>query len=228
MLSDTPKNKPFTMINDNKSFSTPVAHSTTWDPRSPLQNRTPINLIDPCVEDPSLVSLESSCSLKSNNSTLTPEIDFSVYNPLIDPRSPVYNGNRTPIQHAQLVTSSSTKKEKKKNSIIQTTEVEIPKEIIQKVEEPPKNHEIVIKKEEEQDTNNENEVVFVKNKWIKMDKKLKIKSGEEILIPDKTFKNILGEGLKLKEVNNNLPKKVGIIQKPIKRHIAFHEKTNII
>jgi len=49
-----------------------------WDPRSPLGNRTPINLIEP------------------THSPITGPIIVNNSNPL-DPRSPLLDGNRTPI-----------------------------------------------------------------------------------------------------------------------------------
>jgi len=84
MLTDTPKtNKP-----EDPQY-TPMDDHPPWDPRSPMQNRTPINTVDPILPDESLISLDPSASKN------TPQCE--PYNPVLDPRSPLYVGNRTPI-----------------------------------------------------------------------------------------------------------------------------------
>jgi len=84
MLTDTPKTtKP-------EDQCTPIDEVyPPWDPRSPMQNRTPLNTVDP-APDESLISLDPSAA-KNTPQSCEP------YNPVIDPRSPLYAGNRTPV-----------------------------------------------------------------------------------------------------------------------------------
>jgi len=84
-MTDTPKQLKTNSVDDH---STPIDNAACpWDPRSPLQNRTPID------HDDTQVSLDAT----DNSTPQTAE----AYNPLLDPRSPLYGGARTPVQCPQ-------------------------------------------------------------------------------------------------------------------------------
>eukprot|EP01124_Arcella_intermedia_P030337 TRINITY_DN661_c0_g1_i1.p1 TRINITY_DN661_c0_g1~~TRINITY_DN661_c0_g1_i1.p1 ORF type:complete len:141 (+),score=22.03 TRINITY_DN661_c0_g1_i1:167-589(+) len=84
-MMDTPK---YTKVTQNVQMHTPEELvQVPWDPRSPMANRTPIPL-----DSPSVVPLETSAS--------TPTVAYPM-NPL-DPRSPLVEGNRTPIPADEL------------------------------------------------------------------------------------------------------------------------------
>jgi len=85
-----------------------VLASSSLDPRSPMQNRTPINMTD------GVVSLDQSQSQSTPISSVPPQVEE--YNPLVDPRSPLYEGNRTPIQLAQIVDPSPAQENQKDNT----------------------------------------------------------------------------------------------------------------
>jgi len=97
MATDTPKQN-ILLGKSDKQFSTPVEMvlaDSMVDPRSPMQNRTPINMLTEGV-----VSLDQS---QSQSTPITSQPQEESYNPLLDPRSPLYEGNRTPIQLGQIV-----------------------------------------------------------------------------------------------------------------------------
>eukprot|EP01123_Difflugia_compressa_P008959 TRINITY_DN284_c1_g1_i3.p2 TRINITY_DN284_c1_g1~~TRINITY_DN284_c1_g1_i3.p2 ORF type:complete len:190 (+),score=45.81 TRINITY_DN284_c1_g1_i3:377-946(+) len=73
-----------------------------WDPRSPLLNRTPINLIEPMAVSP------------SSSTPIAPVVH--AFNPL-DPRSPLLTGNRTPIPMDDNTSQSNITKENESNGI---------------------------------------------------------------------------------------------------------------
>jgi len=235
MLTDTPKNSTTHNIITNNTknniheFSTPSNPISlpSWDPRSPMQNRTPINLIDPedhpNHHDLSQVPLDSASPKAPLVVPPTPDVDLSIYNPLIDPRSPVFNGNRTPIQYAAQIQAPPPQAASSLSSSLETASTTNTPTPLQKVTKKKKSQKPKKKEEEEDNENRENEnvVVVVKSSSMNNLKKSKIKSLGEINVKEKE--------MLLNHMNNsNQQKKVVITQKPIKRQIAFQETTNII
>jgi len=80
MAVNTPKTKIPAELLNLKTPEEPIQQA--WDPRSPLQNRTPINLIEPA----------DSPSVCTPNAVTNPK-DLKE----LDPRSPLLDGNRTPV-----------------------------------------------------------------------------------------------------------------------------------